>query len=370
MRKSIYRFSGLLLFWCNFSCQQNGNEIIIRGNIKNIPDGKVYLTEAHKWNIYIDSADCKKGEFTFKLNYDSTFIPFMASIYFSTTNPQAKVESILFFNEPLSKRVKKINYNNGFYLERGQTNLVGDMNDIKKVNVRAGLETELMYKLGDQSFGYLGNRDSVSRKKYISYCQNKIKEYPQSYYLLQNIVDNKEQYTAEEMKSILLLFNQNLQHSKFGIFINNYILWTSKEHFPYLNVRMKDDKNNLIYLIDTSYKLNMLIFWASWCGPCRIEIPQLRVIRNEFKPNNLRMVSISIDESQERWKEALKKENMLWEQVVVESNTEFEKIKAIFGFSSIPVVVFTDSKGKLIKKMLGYYPENEKLYREVILQNL
>ena len=77
------------------SCHEKiPNEIIIEGNVKNIPDGKIYLTEAHRWNIPLDSTVSTKGHFIFNIKPDSLFIPYMASINFPDSSRSNKILSI------------------------------------------------------------------------------------------------------------------------------------------------------------------------------------------------------------------------------------------------------------------------------------
>src|SRR5437016_2776120 len=96
-----------------FSCKRNEGkkQIIIEGHVKNLPDGKVYLTEAHYWNINLDSTISKNGDFHFEVKNDSDFYPYMAAIKFSDPKSQFGIGALTF------SEIKA----DGFYLEPGIT---------------------------------------------------------------------------------------------------------------------------------------------------------------------------------------------------------------------------------------------------------
>ena len=366
--KTIAIFISTLFFLISCKEQKVSNEIVIDGHVKNMPDGKIYLTEAHNWKIPLDSTECTNGHFVFKIKVDSSFVPYMASINFPDSSKSTKLGTLFFRNYMLG--VDSMNYSwVGFYLEKGMTRIEGDNQKKPFLRVFAGKETDVMYKNQITNFGWLGNIDSIKRLSRIENFKKQIKVYPFSYFLLQTIYNAKEQYSKKEIKEILALFNVNVQISKLGDQIRTYLKNRPDPNAPYPNISLLNSKNQRHNIINTSFKLNMFVFWASWCGPCRMEIPLLKEIQNEYRGKGLNLVSISIDENRGYWEKALSQEQMNWTQYIVEKE-KIDLVKQQFNFAAIPLVIFTDKTGKEIMKFIGYDKEQKKNYEAIIKKQL
>ena len=91
----------------------------------------------------------------------------------------------------------------------------------------------------------------------------------------------------------------------------------------------------------------MIDFWASWCGPCRQENPNVVALYNEFHNKGLNIISVSLDEDAADWKEAIAKDKLTWTHV---SNLKEMKdpIALQYGVTQIPTTFLLDSSGKII----------------------
>lgn len=98
-----------------------------------------------------------------------------------------------------------------------------------------------------------------------------------------------------------------------------------------------------------SYKGKYLLvdFWASWCGPCRMENPNVVRAYNEFKGKNFTILGVSLDRERDAWQEAVRADGLGWTHV---SDLKFWGSKAVqtFGFNAIPFNVLIDPQGKVI----------------------
>jgi thiol-disulfide isomerase/thioredoxin len=96
-------------------------------------------------------------------------------------------------------------------------------------------------------------------------------------------------------------------------------------------------------------KVILLDFWATWCGPCMEELPQIKRIAKDFAGQPLVILSISWDEDEQTWKKFVAKNQMTWPQYRDVSH----RIGNIFEVKALPGYFTIDSDGVLTTEMLG-----------------
>lgn len=98
-------------------------------------------------------------------------------------------------------------------------------------------------------------------------------------------------------------------------------------------------------------KVVLIDFWASWCGPCRRDMPNLVELYKQYKGKNFEIVGVSLDQSNDAWKESIKKLNITWPQMsdLKYWNSEGAQLYAV---NSIPHTVLIDGDGMIIARGL------------------
>jgi peroxiredoxin len=108
--------------------------------------------------------------------------------------------------------------------------------------------------------------------------------------------------------------------------------------------------NDVAVSLNTSLgKLTVLDFWASWCGPCRVDSPNLVKVHNTYKDKGLAIVGISLDQQKQSWKKAIDNDQLDWTHVSYLKRWD-DPIAAIYGVRSIPQLFLLDENGVVIAK--------------------
>jgi peroxiredoxin len=114
-----------------------------------------------------------------------------------------------------------------------------------------------------------------------------------------------------------------------------------------------DTSGGTVKLSDFRGKYVLVDFWASWCGPCRAENPNLVKTFNRYKDKGFTVLGVSLDQpgKKDAWLAAIHKDNLIWTQV---SDLEFwdNEVAILYGIKSIPSNLLLDREGKIIGKDL------------------
>ncbi len=117
---------------------------------------------------------------------------------------------------------------------------------------------------------------------------------------------------------------------------------------PAPEIAMKNPAGEIIRLSDLKGKYVLVDFWASWCGPCRKENPNVVRLYNKYKDRGFTVFSVSLDEDPEAWKAAIAKDGLAWPNHCSDLLRWSSPVIQTYGFSGIPYTVLLNKEGNFI----------------------
>ncbi|MBL0328494.1 MAG: AhpC/TSA family protein [Bacteroidetes bacterium] len=128
---------------------------------------------------------------------------------------------------------------------------------------------------------------------------------------------------------------------------------------PEINMNTPEEKP--LALSSLKGKVVLIDFWASWCGPCRAENPNVVKAYNKYKSKGFDIYSVSLDKDMEKWKQAIKADGLTWKNHVCDFKFWQSPVVALYNFNAIPTNVLIDKEGNILAKNLRGEALEEKL---------
>jgi thiol-disulfide isomerase/thioredoxin len=150
----------------------------------------------------------------------------------------------------------------------------------------------------------------------------------------------------EEFPDHPMTVNVGAQIAELETSYNEFNAFTKQSMAP--DIVMKDPLGKIRRLSDLKGKYVLIDFWASWCGPCRVENPNVVRMYNEYKDKNFAIFSVSLDTDMQRWKKAIESDNLIWDNHVSDLQGWQSSVVSQYQFQGIPHTVLVDPSGKII----------------------
>jgi thiol-disulfide isomerase/thioredoxin len=113
-------------------------------------------------------------------------------------------------------------------------------------------------------------------------------------------------------------------------------------------ISLKTPDNKTLNLSSLKGKYVLVDFWASWCGPCRRENPNVVKLYKKYRKKNFTVYSVSLDEDGTKWKQAIKMDNLIWPNHVSDLKGWQSSVVPMFNIQGIPYTVLVNPEGKII----------------------
>lgn len=337
------------------SCKQNKFEINgeILGN--TIP-AKVYLklvTDNGEPKI-IDSSFVKNG--VFKMTGTSDY-PEFCMLQFSND----MIFPIVLENGNIQFNINLENVSNYKIGGSLSNDLLNDYRNAEK-KFFVGIEALTQEYVNAQSKGTLTPElDSSLNAKYKvitakrnQYVIDFIKKHSTNFAAAVVLSEQESSLPIQDFKALYDDISKNFPNSQLVKKLQKYIEVENRTAVgsPFIDFDLANVDGKMVKFssIVDKYKVVLLDFWAAWCGPCRLENPNVLKLYNDFKNKGFEVVGVSLDDSRSQWLNAIAKDGITWIQL---SDLKGWKSSAaqLYGVNAIPST-FLIYNGKIVAKNL------------------
>jgi peroxiredoxin len=324
---------------------------VLNGTITGIKDGTVVKLEDANKNSEITKSVIQKGKFTLKGKLDE---PSLCWLKITGEDPQY----IYLENKTISVAGSKPVKNN---LNVTGSALQKDFKDFEQsVAVHMGRVQNLVNEINNLPYGpkrdslmniYNAAQDSV-QKNIDSY----IDRHPASHVSIFMLFVTSQYYENPSLlQKRYLRLDAATRAYPMGISLNNFIDYNmiGSVGTKAVDFTQPDTSGIPVSLSSFKGKYVLVDFWASWCGPCRMENPNVVANYQKFKDKNFTVLGVSLDRpgQKEAWMNAIYKDNLTWTHV---SDLQFWNNAAakLYRVTGIPYNFLMDPEGKIIASKL------------------
>jgi peroxiredoxin len=378
MKKILWLcLSTVVLFSCT---EKKHGPFVVSGKILNAPEQKIYLQEipfAGEQPVVLDSATLKASSGTFELR------------------SHAKEEGLYRLQLEKGPAILVVNDSKGIRLKI-------DMAHFRSYEVESSPATaslhELMEKYHAQDsilYSVFGELDSLQKQKVTDsvltvarlkrdnqvkavndFITDFIKNSPSPAVRYYAIGLASRTMKTEDLKALAILsadaFKEHEGLGKLKAMLTVQAANSGTPTYPLLNQQapefsMPDVNGKMISLSSFKGKYVLVDFWASWCGPCRKENPNVVAAYQKFKDKGFTILGVSLDEGKEEWLQAIKDDGLAWTQISDLKKWE-STVVAQYKFEGIPFNVLLDPSGKIIASSLRGSDLDKKL-TELLIKN-
>ena len=349
----------VLLFFYWGCTSSSGHKFSIKGDIEGIRYGTATLRAADRDTVVLYSVDIEGGKFLIEGELEEpkqyllsvnrrTIRFFMDGRRMELSAPYDKLDHSDIKGSPANDLNQEYDLmlQREYYQPRSRL-----MDEYKKA--QAGNEEEKMAGLLEQI---------LDETKPYELAKAFVEKHPESPFSA-HVSDVVKKESGERGEVLYALLSREAKEGYYGRLLRKHLdeLAVSRVGLPCPDFEVADEQSGRMTLNEQKGHVMVLDFWASWCGPCREEMKHLKKLYTELEEKGLKMMSISLDDSGERWHKACEEEQIPWISAWEEKGWNQSEIRKAFGIQSIPFIVLLNKEGNIVAKNIRRNALREKI---------
>lgn len=361
MRLLITAFS-IAIMGLFTACTDGGNTYTVTGEAKGFEDQMpIYVLKiVNDQPQPVDTLMIQNESFT------GTFTPAkVGDIYLMRTD--GVPANLLYFpeNQDLHVVINKENPGtstiSGNSATEGYYNYVSDVSDINKQMAELNTKASVLMQTHDQDseeFQVLQKEMMGFQELQSNVAKNHIKNNSNSIFsviLVRNLLQTQQINAEEAEKMISHLTPAIAKHEQTEAI--KQLIEANKANLnvgsiaPDFSAKTPEGEELALSDVMKQGKYTLIDFWAAWCGPCRVENPNLVKLYEAYHEKGLEILGVSLDRNRDEWLGAIEKDKLTWPQI---SNLQFweDPIAKQYQLRAIPASFVIDSEGKIVGKDL------------------
>ncbi len=348
MKKTL--FFALLLMCSALNSAIKAEDVTVKGKIEGIKKGRLYLItrSSEEKTDTLGFCDFKRGKFSLEATVVEPIVAQLAVGGFSG--------GFMFFAEPGVAYQAYLSEGDNFYIKGGSLNdsYTAHMRVSDSLNVViAGMQERYDAMRVAKKFRSASQvNDSLRREQdklrgltntFLGANDNLI----MAYTLYSNIV--MRDASLGETRRLYNTLGSGAKATQYGRMIEERIARMAKTEggAQAPDFTLPDLQGNPVTMSRVQGKIKILDFWASWCGPCRLNNPTLRKIYEEFHPKGLEIIGVSLDTNKAAWEKAIAKDGLSWINLSSLKGWKCELV-SLYNVKGIPALFVLDENNNII----------------------
>lgn len=339
-----------LMLLCILTSMAQAGDIAIKGKIEGIKKGRLYLLarSGEEQTDTLGYCDFKRGKFTLTAVAEEPVVAQLVVDGFAG--------GFTLFAEPGVTYEAYLSEGDNYYIRGGQLNDSYTAHMKESAAMREAIDgmqsrydslrTARKFRSASQVNDSLQRQQNALREltnTFLGSNDNIIAAYT----IYSNLL--MREASLRETRSMYATLGEGAKGSQYGRIIKERIKRLEKTEggAQAPDFTLTDPQGNAVTMSSVKGKIKIIDFWASWCGPCRLNNPALRKLYDELHPLGLEIIGVSLDTNKAAWEKAIEKDGLTWINVSSLKGWKCDLI-SLYNITGVPALFVLNENNQII----------------------